>query len=118
LTQQLDAKSSFLKLPRSFKVYAREVQYGTGALSSKKKLEKDKKKTDLDITAIENNMRENSIQQATTFEDLEHRYTEQIRNRSNFRRFYYSKNRSNQKYTYELQKKSMLIDYAREKENS
>lgn len=104
MTQELDAKSSFFTLPTSFKVYAREVQYGTGALSRKKKLEKDKKQTDLDITAIENNMRENSIQQATTFEDLEHRYKEQIRNRNNFRRFYYSKNRSNQQYTYELQK--------------
>ncbi|CAO3637239.1 unnamed protein product [Mucor hiemalis] len=103
--QESDQHSAFYELPVSLKIHAAEVQYGTGALSRKVKLQKQKRRTDLDIIGIEKTMAENSITEAYTIRDMESRFEEQKKHRLNFRRFYYSKGRSNDKYTYELQKR-------------
>lgn len=73
-TEEFQEEIPYYTLPKSHKINAKAIHYGTGASQRQKKLERDKKKSKLGIITIEKAMRDNSTEGAKTIQDLEHCY--------------------------------------------
>lgn len=107
----LDTKDSeSLKIQRSFRVYSRDVDYGSGARSYRENLEREKKKDSngLEILSIESTMAKNSIYDLASAQQVDDWKKNMESNVIELRKFYYSSKRMKKKRTKELKKKKYV----------
>lgn len=104
-------------MPKSFRIYARDVDYGSGNRSYREALEREKKKDafGIRIINIESKMAENIIDNVTSVSEVDDWKEAVAPDIDKLRNFYYSPKRIKKKRTKEL-KKRKYIDRLCEKE--
>ncbi|GAA5809566.1 hypothetical protein MFLAVUS_002976 [Mucor flavus] len=109
--------TELLKIPKSFRIYSRDVDYGSGNRSYREALEREKKKHDVGIRIlkIESKMAKNSIDDVTSANEVDNWKKAVASDIDTLRDFYYSPKRNKKKRTKEF-KKRKYIDRLCEKE--
>ncbi|KAI8091640.1 hypothetical protein BDF21DRAFT_319898, partial [Thamnidium elegans] len=103
--------SSYLKLPINFKVYSKDIDYGSVQRKVREQLQRSKKKTILgkEIQNLEKKLsKEKKLADSRNINDVETFYKKRKEASERLRAFYYSQKQIKRRRTYELQKRKYV----------
>ncbi|KAL0137307.1 hypothetical protein V8B55DRAFT_1578093 [Mucor lusitanicus] len=107
--QDLEDNPELIQVPKTFKTYAKDIDFKTGAKKQRQRLLRDKSSTKGQaVQASENICSQNSLHDAQNINDLNERYQAQLEHREAIRQFYYTQTRAKQKRKYEYIKRKQI----------